>query len=74
MRKIKGRAKYIGLTMPEGLMLEVAAVVDKNDSYRSKNEFVKFAIKEKLDSDAGDSIRTELKEIKELIKNIIDKE
>ena len=49
MKKIKGRAKYIGLTMPEGLMLDVANFIENDDAYRSKNEFVKVAIRQKLD-------------------------
>jgi hypothetical protein len=49
MKKLKGRAKYIGLTMPAPLMEEVGDFVNDNDSYRSKNEFVKYAIREKLD-------------------------
>ena len=49
MKKIKGRAKYIGLTMPEGLMLDVANFIENDDAYRSKNEFVKVSIRQKLD-------------------------
>lgn len=49
MKKIKGRAKYIGLTMPAELMEEVGEIVNKKgSSYRSKNEFVKWAIREQI--------------------------
>ena len=49
MKIIKGRAKYIGLTMPAELMEEVGEIVNKKDSsYRSKNEFVKWAIREQI--------------------------
>ena len=50
MKKQRGRAEYIGLTMAKPLMDEVDEWLKQHPSYRSKNEFVKTAIREKLNN------------------------
>jgi Arc/MetJ-type ribon-helix-helix transcriptional regulator len=50
MPRKSSRANYTGLSMPKELMDEVEKVIEKNPElqYRSRAEFVKAAIREKL--------------------------
>ncbi|MCK5112542.1 MAG: hypothetical protein KAQ84_03265 [Thermoplasmatales archaeon] len=52
MKKEKGN--YFGVSIPEKLMQEIGKIVDNDDSvYRTRNNFVRIAIREKIIRDTG---------------------